>query len=299
MVELNIEAAWAAGLLLALTRIGAFVVASPIYARAFPMTGRIAFTLVLGFFFAEPVTETIDLWFLVRAGAVNAAAGVALGFLTGLIFHLFAVAGSLIDFSSSLSTASIVDPVSGSRSAVFSRGFNLLAITLFLLVGGDHLVVAGLAATFEAVPAAGALTLTSGLADLAVSLLGQMILAAVELAIPALAALFVAEVVLGVASRFAPQANIFLIGLPVKVIAALATGVPRGAAGPRDDHRCAPRDGAHVPRGDRRLRRLTATFSTRPPHSSYERKPLPGLRHLRYRPHAWLSSQRVARGGRK
>ena len=45
-----------------------------------------------------------------------------------------------------------------------------------------------------------------------------MLVAAVEMAMPALAALFVAEVVLGIASRFAPQANIFLLGLPAKVI---------------------------------------------------------------------------------
>ena len=40
---------------------------------------------------------------------------------------------------------------------------------------------------------------------------------------PALAALFMTEVVLGIASRFAPQANVFLIGLPAKIIAALAS----------------------------------------------------------------------------
>jgi flagellar biosynthetic protein FliR len=50
-----------------------------------------------------------------------------------------------------------------------------------------------------------------------------MMIAAVELAMPALAALFLVEVVLGIASRFAPQANVFLIGLPAKVVAALAS----------------------------------------------------------------------------
>lgn len=223
MVELNIEAAWAAGLLLALIRVGAFVAASPVYARVVPVPGRVAFALVLGVFFAEPVAGPLDLWFLLRAGAVNAAAGVALGFLTGLILHLFAVAGSLLDFSSSLATASIVDPLTGSQSAVFSRAFHLLAVALFLVIGGDRLVVTGLAATFTAVPAAGAISFDPGLADVAVALVGRMVLAAIELAVPALAALFVAEVVLGVASRFAPQANVFLLGLPVKVMAALAT----------------------------------------------------------------------------
>jgi flagellar biosynthetic protein FliR len=42
-------------------------------------------------------------------------------------------------------------------------------------------------------------------------------------AAPALAGLFVAEVVFGVAARFAPQANVFAIGLSAKLVAALAT----------------------------------------------------------------------------
>ena len=36
-------------------------------------------------------------------------------------------------------------------------------------------------------------------------------------------ALFAAEVVLGIAARFAPQANVFLVGLPLKIITALST----------------------------------------------------------------------------
>jgi flagellar biosynthesis protein FliR len=40
---------------------------------------------------------------------------------------------------------------------------------------------------------------------------------------PALASLSIAEVVRGIAARFAPQSNVFLIGLPVELFAALAS----------------------------------------------------------------------------
>jgi flagellar biosynthetic protein FliR len=53
--------------------------------------------------------------------------------------------------------------------------------------------------------------------------MGRMLIGAVEMAMPALAALFIAEIVLGIAARFAPQSNVFLIGLPVKLFAALAS----------------------------------------------------------------------------
>ena len=224
-MSLTIDPGWAAGLLMALTRVGAFLAASPIYSRAVPAIGRIALGLVLGVFFAAPAATLFNVGSLLEAAFINAAIGLLLGFLTGLIFHLFAVAGSLLDFSSSFSAASLFDPVTGRRTAVFDRAFTLTAITLFLVIGGDRLLVRGLDTTFQIIPVDGSFQLQGGLADVAVELLARVFVAAIELAAPALAALFVAEAILGVAARFTPQTNVFLIGLPVKVIAALITVV--------------------------------------------------------------------------
>ena len=62
-----------------------------------------------------------------------------------------------------------------------------------------------------------------GLAETAVTLVAQMLLVAVQLTLPMLAALMVVEVTLGVAARFAPQANVFALGLPAKLAAAMTT----------------------------------------------------------------------------
>jgi flagellar biosynthetic protein FliR len=221
--DITIDAAWAAGLLLAMIRVAAFVISSPIYSRAIPAVGRIAMAMVLGFSFAEPVAGSLDLGTLIVAGSVNMVIGVLLGFLTGVVFHLFRVAGDMIDFTSSLSVAAIFDPLSSNRSAVFGRGLNLGALALFFVLGGDRLVVRGLHTSISAVGLTGSIELDGGLADMAVALIGRLMIAAVELAMPALAALFVAELVLGIASRFAPQTNVFILGLPAKILVAFAS----------------------------------------------------------------------------
>lgn len=222
-MNIAIDAGWAAGLLLAMIRIGAFVVASPIFSRLVPVVGRVAFVVALGTFFAAPIEGAFGLPLLLSAGVVNALIGLVVGFITGIIFHLFAVGGSLLDDSSSLRAASIIDPITGTNSAVFSRMFSLIALVLFVTVGGDRLMVKGLGETFAAIPLNGEVNLASGLAEAAVAMTGRMLVAALELAMPALAALFATEVVLGIAARFAPQANVFLVGLPLKIITALAT----------------------------------------------------------------------------
>lgn len=222
-MDLTIQAETVIGLLLATVRIGAFVAASPIFGRAIPAIGRLALVTMLGFTFASPVDMALDIPGLLGAVAVNLGVGVTLGMLTGLIFYLFTVAGGLIDFTSGLSTAEVFDPISQSRAPVFGRFFNLGALALFFVLGGDRLLIRGLGRSFEAIPPAGTISPSAGLGVLAVELVGRLMIAAVELAMPALAALFLTEVILGIAARFAPQANVFLIGFPAKLIAAFAS----------------------------------------------------------------------------
>lgn len=222
-MDLVIDASWIAGMLLASVRIASFVVASPIFGSAIPAVGRLALVLVLGYSFADPVTTELTFGFLIVAGFTNVLVGAVLGYLTGLIFTLFTVAGGLIDFTSTLSAAQIFDPLTRSQNPIFGRFLNLGALALFFVLGGDRLLIAGLATSFEAVSATGTLAVSSGLADMGIKLLSRMMIAAVELAMPAIAALFVVEVLLGIASRFAPQANVFLIGIPAKIVTALAS----------------------------------------------------------------------------
>lgn len=218
MLDISIPAEQATGLVLALTRVAAFVVASPVLGRAVPMTGRLAFTMAIGFFLTEPVAAPDNMFALAGFVVVNAVIGVVLGFLTGLMFQLFAVAGSLVDLTSGLSLASVYDPSQGEPAAVFSRMFNLVAVTIFVLVGGLHLLVSGLAISVDAIPLDGQITMRGGLVSMTLTLISRMIIAAIEVALPVLSALFLAEIVLGLAGRFAPQANILLLGLPAKLL---------------------------------------------------------------------------------
>ena len=219
-MEISLDPGWATGLALASTRVAAFAVASPIYTRILPGVGRIALVLVLGLFFSHPVVIP-DVYGLIAAGLINAVIGVALGFLTGILFHVFQVAGGVLDFSSGLSVSGVLDPMTGHQDTVFGRIFGVAAGAIFLALGGDQLLIVGLGRSVDAIPLDGVPSIHAGLADLAVSLLGKMTLAAVELAFPAVAAVFLVELAPGLANRMVPQLNAFLVGMPIKIIVSL------------------------------------------------------------------------------
>jgi flagellar biosynthesis protein FliR len=222
--EVAINANWVLGLLLAMTRVAAFVTASPLLARTLPKTAHMALVVSSGLFLAEPIEGAIDVPGLITASFTNVAVGVVLGFLSGLLFQLFAVAGSMMDLSAGLSIAAIFDPVNGQPEAIFSRLFTQVALCVFVVTGGLQLFMVGLHQSVVAVPLDGSLQMHEGFARVFVPLLAQLIVAGIELGMPALAALFITDVLLGIAVRFAPQANVFLISLPMKLLVAIFMG---------------------------------------------------------------------------
>ncbi|MBW3551757.1 MAG: flagellar biosynthetic protein FliR, partial [Proteobacteria bacterium] len=76
----------------------------------------------------------------------------------------------------------------------------------------------------RAVPLGGAARFDAGaLAGAATSMTSKLMVAGLEVAMPVLAVMLLTELVLGLAARFAPTANVFLLGLPAKAYIAIVT----------------------------------------------------------------------------
>lgn len=221
LVELPVDAAWAIGLVLSLSRIAAFAIASPVTNGLIPATGRLAFVVAIALASTRPVPGTFELGELMAAAFVNVVVGAALGYVSGLILQLFTSAGGIVDLISGLSVSMVFDPMSGSQNGIFGRMFNLTAITLFVVTGGLGLLVSGLVASTRILPLDASLAPQVGLVGVVVATVSQLMRSAVELALPIMGVLMMLELALGLASRFAPQANVFMLGLPAKVFAAI------------------------------------------------------------------------------
>jgi flagellar biosynthetic protein FliR len=208
--------------LLALARSSAWVViAPPFNTRSIPTLVKIGLAGSLALFVAPQLSSRVvqlDGPGLLAAVAVQVAAGLTLGFLALLLFSAVQAAGSLVDLFGGFTIAAAYDTMSNAQSSVFGRFYNLLAITLLFVIDGHLLLVRGFLNSFNAVSANGTLSTTPAVLG---AQLGQFMLAAVEIAAPLLAALFLAEVALGLLSRAAPQMNIFMLGFPVKILLTL------------------------------------------------------------------------------
>ncbi|MFP3906262.1 MAG: flagellar biosynthetic protein FliR [Acidimicrobiales bacterium] len=223
---LDIDPTLLAGFLFALVRTGAWLaVAPPFNSNAVPIRVKLAISVSLAMllaptFDADPgVLETTT---FVTMLAYQALVGVALGFVVQLFFAAVQAAGQMIDVAGAFASASLYDPFSNASSTPMGRLFQIVAITILFAIDGHLMLVRGLMASFEAAPLSG--LQLDGYAEFLVGDVTTFFVAAAQIAFPMLAALFLAEVALGLLSRAAPQINILVIGFNVKILVLIFLG---------------------------------------------------------------------------
>lgn len=215
-----------AGFFFALVRAGAWIaVAPPFNSNAVPIRVKIGVSAALAMVMApsfEPAGDPLETGAFIGALVYQAFVGLALGFAVLLLFSAVQAAGQMIDMASAFSSATLWDPFSNASSTPIGRLFQIVAITILFAVNGHLIIVNGLITSFEAAPLGG--LRIEGLASFLVDGVTTFFVAAVQIAFPMMAALFLAEVALGLLSRAAPQINILVIGFNVKILVLIFLG---------------------------------------------------------------------------
>ena len=216
-------------LALVFARVSGVVTAAPLFSqRAVPVQVRVMLAVLLSLIlvgFAGPdLPPHADhpVGFVV-AVAVEVLTGLLIGYAVRFVFWAVEFAGELIGFQMSLSMAQVYNPMTGSSENPLGRLVSMAFLLLFLLLDGPQAVVVGMARSFLAVPLGGADLGAGG--PLLLSWTGGFFETAVRLAMPFLVALFLVDVGLGVFARVVPQADLFSISLPLKLLAGLAVSI--------------------------------------------------------------------------
>jgi flagellar biosynthetic protein FliR len=146
--------------------------------------------------------------------------GLAYAFALSALFAAVATAGSFLDTLIGFSYGALVDPVTGNQSAVLSQMYILVGILVLIAIGGDQLIIKGLARSYDLVPLLETPSLPA-LAGGAQSAVAQVFLSAIELAAPIVLAIVITDAAFGIVSRVVPQLNVFAVGFPAKVTVGL------------------------------------------------------------------------------
>jgi flagellar biosynthetic protein FliR len=208
---------------LALVRSTAWIFISPPFnTRIVPTSVKVGVAASLALAAAPRVQDpgvSMETAPFVGALLTQAVVGIALGMLTLLLFNALQAAGSLIDLFAGYSLAAVYDPMSDQSAAIFGRFYQLLAATLLFAANGHLILVNGFFRSFDAIPITG--LAANDMASVLTDNLGLFMVAAIEVAGPVLACLFLSELTIGLLARAAPSLNVFNLAFPLRIVVAL------------------------------------------------------------------------------
>jgi flagellar biosynthetic protein FliR len=213
---------WLAAFMWPLMRISAMVTAAPVFsARQVSARMRVGLALLLTFILVPlipepPVVEVFSAQaFLIAAQQI--LIGLAMGFVLQMVFGALVFGGQTLAYSMGLGFASMMDPQNGVQVPVLSQFYILTATLLFLALNGHLVLVEILAESFYTLPVSADGIGLGGIEQI-IRWASRMFSAGLLIALPAIAALLLVNLGMGIITRAAPQLNIFAVGFPMTML---------------------------------------------------------------------------------
>ncbi|MGM0471491.1 MAG: flagellar biosynthetic protein FliR [Bacillota bacterium] len=200
---------------------GLFMIAPFYGSNIIPKRIKVAASFLLTLILRNTVDNNLELPTRILSLALNAISelsiGFILGFVTFLVFVVVQLAGQMISMRMGLAMANIMDPQNGSSVAVIGELKNVLATLLFLVIDGHHHLLRVLQHSFELVPLT-SFSFSDGLFRKLLRIIGDIFPMAFQIALPVIVILFLTDVAFGLVARAVPQINVFIMGLPTKLL---------------------------------------------------------------------------------
>ena len=211
-------------LLLHLRYIG-LVFSSPVFTSTMPPTPyRYMFVVMLtvcsvGIIKTEeiPMIYFDEVIFIAAVCLRELLIGIALGFISALPIFALRVAGEQTGTTMGFSMAQVMDPTTQSESSLLGQLHSYTALWLYFRWNGHLLMIQAVIESLKLVPPGQISLFPSGDMQLGIWL-QNLFLLGIRMVVPFYCAIVLSDIGLGFLARTVPQMNIFVVGLPVKVM---------------------------------------------------------------------------------
>jgi flagellar biosynthetic protein FliR len=206
-----------------LCRTAGIMVFAPLFGSgAIPYQIRILFALVSTFVLAPSLPlrnlpADFGLPSLLGFVAGELLIGLVLGLASYFVFAGLQLAGQVMSFQLGFSIINVIDPQTQVETSVISFLENFIGVAFFLLINGHHWFFSAVTESFAYLPVTG-LRLTGPVVQEFVRLAAGILVSGVQIAAPVIAVTVIADVVLGIIARVAPQIHIMIVAMPLKTL---------------------------------------------------------------------------------
>lgn len=212
--------------LLILVRVSAFVMTAPFLSyNAIPMRIRAALSVFLALIIIQ-VTPVITLDY---SGVVGYSVlileemllGITMGLMCSMCFYIVNLAGQLIDMEMGLSMANMFDTMTNTQISVTGNIYNYMLMLMMVVTNMHYYVIRAIVDSFSYFNVGKAIFPLDSLKNAVVEFMANYFIIAFRIVLPVFCCMLLINVVLGVLAKAAPQMNMFVVGIQIKVLVGL------------------------------------------------------------------------------
>lgn len=212
--------------MLILVRISAFMFVAPFFSMTnTPIRLKAGFSVFIAFV----IYQTIGMKPLMYETVIDYGILVGKEFFVGLLVGYFAnicstiisFAGQFIDMEIGLSMINLLDPVSKSQVSITGTFYSNLVMLMLIITSMHHYILRAIIETFQIIPIGG-MVIKPGMYLVMVQFMVDYFIIGFRIVLPVFASSTLVAIVLGILAKIAPQMNMFVIGMQIKILVGLA-----------------------------------------------------------------------------
>ena len=198
-----------------------FIITNIFFPSGTPNTLKAMFSLIFSFALLggidyssiEGITSN---YYLILYMIFEVTNGLILGLISNIAFEILLMAGSLIDVHIGLSMLSTMDPNSKASTTITGNLLHYVALVIFFIVDGHHMLIKALIESFITLPMGKGLMYGDMMTI--IEIVANYFLIGLKIAIPIVLIIILTDISMGLISRAVPQINVMILGMPVKML---------------------------------------------------------------------------------
>lgn len=209
--------------ILIFTRIASIFALIPFFGAAnIPVQVRIAFIMMLTVLLyplsammdAAGIQTFLDLGFHI---VMETCIGLSVSIAVAIVYNAIYLAGVVIDTGIGFSMINVISATDETEMPLTANLFYLIAMLVFFITDSHHRLLEALWQCFRTVPLGMGLV-NLGVIDIFNIIFVQSFVIGIKIAAPFLLTILIADVIMGLLSKAMPGFNVFMVGMPVKIL---------------------------------------------------------------------------------
>lgn len=231
MVNFNLAQYDVEQFMLILVRIASFLFTAPIFSisNTTPRKWKIGFAIALSVLIFPMVAKDNvvykTMWQYTAIVIKEAAVGLVIGYMANICINIISFAGMIIDMQIGFSMVTLFDPTTKEQTTITGTLYMYFIMMLLIVTDMYQYIIRAVIDSYELIPINGVSIHTDKLLHLMLKYITDCFVVGFRIVLPFFTVILLLDVILGVLAKIAPQMNMFVIGMQLKIFVGLTVMV--------------------------------------------------------------------------